>query len=310
MRTTLVSSQDRIVNLDVEEVPVYAPFVWLREGWLDMRRHLGASLGYGALIVALGWIVLVFCGTHPYLIAAAISGFLLVGPLMSAGLCEMSRRYSLGQPASFDDSLEGFTRNAPALFQFGAILATCAAAWFGISALLLGTVFHIAAPDMRETLYRGFLDSTNRSQVFAYVAVGGVLATAVFTVSVVAIPLIIDRNASAGQAMRASTTAVLRNIPGMILWSALILALTIIGYAPLLAGMLIIAPLLGHATWYAYLGMIPQPPAVFQANRRFKDSLAKTSSEASYNDVDIPTNPNDAREGHLTKLRKLTSALR
>ncbi len=62
-------------------IPVYRPFVWLSEGWRDMRRHWGASLGYGALIVALGWTLLVFCGTHPYFVAAAISGFLLVGPV-------------------------------------------------------------------------------------------------------------------------------------------------------------------------------------------------------------------------------------
>ena len=256
MVSTLVSAQDQTLHLEVMHVPVYQPFVWLREGWLDMRRHWGTSLGYGALIVALGWTVLVFCGTHPYFIAAAISGFLLVGPLMSAGLCEMSRRYSLGQSANFDDSLEGFARNAPALFEFGVILAICAAVWFGVSALLLGTVFHIAAPDIRETLYRGFLDSTNRAQVIAYVVIGGVLATAVFAVSVVSIPLIIDRRASAGQAMRASVNAVFHNIPAMVLWSALILVLTIVGYVPLLAGLLIIAPLLGHATWHAYKGMI------------------------------------------------------
>jgi len=256
MGITLVRGQDQTLHLEVMHVPVHQPFAWLRDGWLDMRRHWGTSLGYGALIVALGWTVLVFCGTHPYFIAAAISGFLLVGPLMSAGLCEMSRRYSLGQSANFDDSLDGFARNAPALFEFGVILAICAAVWFGVSALLLGTVFHIAAPDIRETLYRGFLDSTNRAQVIAYVVIGGGLATAVFAVSVVAIPLIIDRHASAGQAMRASVTAVFRNIPAMILWSALILVLTIIGYAPLLAGLLIIAPWLGHATWHAYKGMI------------------------------------------------------
>src|ERR1700736_1396358 len=254
MGTTLVSGQDQTLHVDVIRIPVFRPFTWLRAGWLDMRRP--ASLAYGAFIVATGWTILVFCGTHPYLIAAAISGFLLVGPLMSAGLCEMSRRYSLGQSANFDDSLDGFARNAPALFEFGVILATCAAIWFGVSALLLGTVFHIAAPDMRETLYRGFIDSTNRSQVLAYVAIGGLLATAVFAVSVVAIPLIIDRHASAAQAMRASVHTVLRNIPAMILWSALILVLTIIGYAPLLAGLLIIAPLLGHATWHAYKDMI------------------------------------------------------
>jgi uncharacterized membrane protein len=256
MGTTLAGEGHQSLHVEVVRVPFYRPLVWLRDGWRDMRRHWGASLGYGALIVALGWTLLVFCGTHPYFIAAAISGFLLVGPLMSAGLCEMSRRYSRGQPADFDDSLDGFVRNAPALFEFGVILAICAVAWFGVSALLLGTVFHIAAPDMRETLYRGFLDSANRSQVLSYIVIGGVLATGVFSVSVVAIPLIIDRHASAGQAMRASVNAVLHNIPAMILWSALILALTIIGYAPLLTGLLIIAPLLGHATWHAYQGMI------------------------------------------------------
>jgi uncharacterized membrane protein len=256
MGTTLVSGEDQILHLEIMRIPVYQPLLWLRAGWLDMRRHWGASLGYGALIVALGWTLLVFCGTHPYFVAAAISGFLLVGPLMSAGLCEMSRRYSQGLSASFDDSLEGFARNSTALFEFGVILAICAAVWFGISALLLGTVFHIVTPDIRETLYRGFLDLTNRSQVLAYIVVGGVLATAVFTVSVVAIPLIIDRHATAGQAMRASVNAVFRNIPAMILWSALILALTIIGYAPLLAGLLVIAPLLGHATWHAYKDMV------------------------------------------------------
>ena len=117
-------------------------------------------------------------------------------------------------------------------------------------------MFHVAAPDMRETLYRGFLDSTNRSQVMAYIVIGGILATGVFAVSVVSIPLIIDRHASAGQAMRASVHAVLRNIPAMVLWSASILVLTVIGYAPLLGGLLIVAPLLGHATWHAYKDMI------------------------------------------------------
>src|SRR3984893_12150887 len=254
MGTTLVSGQDQTLHLEVMRIPASRPLMWLRDGWLDMRT--GASLGYGALIVAVGWTILVFCGTHPYFIAAAISGFLLVGPLMSAGLCEMSRRYSLGQSANFDDSLDGFKRNAPALFEFGVILAICAAVWFGLSAVLLGPVFHVAEPDMRETPYHGFLDSTNRARAARYLVVGGVLATGVFTVSVVAIPLIVDRHASAAQAMRASVSVVYRNIPAMILWSALILVLTIIGYATLLAGLLFIAPLLGHATWHAYKAMI------------------------------------------------------
>jgi uncharacterized membrane protein len=168
----------------------------------------------------------------------------------------MSRRYSAGQSANFDESLDGFARNFHALFEFGAILALSAVVWFGISAVMLGKVFHVAAPGMRETLYQFFFESTNRSQVLAYIAVGGVLAAAVFAVSVVAIPLIIDRHATAVQGMRASVTAVFTNVPAMIVWSGLIVILTVIGYATLLGGLLIIAPLLGHATWHAYKDMI------------------------------------------------------
>src|SRR5271155_25822 len=132
--TTAVSGENRILHIEVMRVPLLRPFTWLRRGWADMKRPV--SLAYGALIVAMGWTLLVFCGTHPYFIAAAISGFLLVGPAMSAGLCEMSRRYTLGQAASFDDSLEGFARNATSLVEFGAILAMCAVLWFAISAVL------------------------------------------------------------------------------------------------------------------------------------------------------------------------------
>src|SRR6202789_2758820 len=252
MGTTLVSGQDRSLHLEVLHAPFYQPLVWVGRGWRDMRKSWGASLGYGGLIVALGWTLLVFCGTHPYFVAAAITGFLLVGPAMSAGLCEMSRRHSLGESANFDDSLEGFKRNTSALAEFGVILAICAAVWFGLSAVLLESVFHIAAPSVSETLYRGFIDSANRSQVISYVAVGGLLAAAVFAVSGVSIPLMIDRHATAGHAMRTSVRVAIANIPAMIVWSALITILTVIGYAPLLGGLLIIAPLLGHATWHAY----------------------------------------------------------
>jgi uncharacterized membrane protein len=256
MSATLTSGEVRHLHLDTSHVPVGRPLTWLYLGWLDTRRNWLASLGYGVLVVAYGWTLLVFCGTHPYYVAAAISGFLLVAPVVSAGFAEMSRRYALGQKATFDDSMEGFARNQRALFTFGFILALCAVAWFAISAVMLSTVFHVPAPDMQETMYRGFIDSMNRSQVTAYFAVGGILAAFVFTLSVVTVPLIIDQHATAGQAMWASIRAVLGNIPAMILWSALILVLTIIGYAPLLFGLLLVSPILGHATWHAYRDLI------------------------------------------------------
>lgn len=256
MTATIDSSEHRAVRVEVSRVSMGRPLVWLARGWADMRRNWGASLGYGALIVALGWTILIFSGTHPYYVAAAFSGFLLVAPMISAGFSELSRRYSSGESATFDDSLEGFTRSSGSLLAFGALLALCAVAWFAASAVMLDTVFHIEAPSMQETLYRGFLDQMNRSQVEAYVAVGGVLAALVFVLSVVSVPMIIDRGATAGQAMGASIRAAFCNIPAMVVWSALILMLTVVGYLPLLFGLLIFGPLLGHATWHAYRDLI------------------------------------------------------
>lgn len=256
MTATLASGDVRNLRVSISRVSIGRPFTWLSRGWMDMRKNWAASLGYGALIVAIGWTVLIFLGTHPYFVAAAFSGFLLVAPAISAGVTEMSRRYASGQPATFDDSLDGFGRKSGSLLAFGGILALCAIAWFTISAYLLGTVFHIETPSMEETVYRGFIDQMSRSQVGAYFAVGGALAALVFVLSVVSVPLIIDKGASAGQAMGASVRAAFMNIPAMIVWSALILVLTAVGYAPLLGGLLIVGPLLGHATWHAYQDMI------------------------------------------------------
>jgi uncharacterized membrane protein len=256
MSHSLASSNRAPLSIDINHVPMLRPFKWLWMGAQDLRKSWGASLGYGALTVALGWTLLVFCGTHPYLVAAAISGFLLVGPLMSAGLCEISRLFSQGMPANFDASLGAFARHREALVELGLLFAACAVGWFVLSGILLDKVFDVAAPDMRETLYRGFLDSANRDQILAYIAVGGMLAAAVFAVSVVSIPLIIDRDATPGQAVRASLYATGGNLAAMIVWSALILVLTAIGYATLLIGLLLIVPWLGHATWHAYKDLV------------------------------------------------------
>ena len=65
MNTTLLSNDIDNLHFDVSRVSLGRPLTWIYRGWLDMRRHLGASLGYGALVVAFGWTLLVFCGTHP-----------------------------------------------------------------------------------------------------------------------------------------------------------------------------------------------------------------------------------------------------
>jgi len=72
----------------------------------------------------------------------------------------------------------------------------------------------------------------------------------------VAVPLIIDRHASASDAMWTSARVTFANLPAMLVWAGLIVCLTAGGFITLLLGMVVVAPLLGHATWHAYRDLV------------------------------------------------------
>jgi uncharacterized membrane protein len=216
----------------------------------------GASLAHGVIISVIGAVLLGLGSTHPYLIAAAVTGYLLVGPIMTTGTCELSRRRAAREPRGFDESLAAVTRNPESLMHFGGILAVVALLWLLASTTLLQAFLGIRIPSLAVALWGGAGDFASTREVIAYFASGAVFAVAVFMLSVVAVPLIIDRHASATEAMWASVKATLHNIPAMIVWAALIVALTALGFVTLLIGMIWVAPLLGHATWHAYRDLV------------------------------------------------------
>ncbi len=256
MANSIILGRHHFLHVEIRRVSAMRPLVWLQRGWDDFRHIKAASLGHGALITALGAILLMLGSSHPYLIAAAISGYLLVGPIMTTGLCELSRRRAGGEKIGFDESLHGMTRNLEGLAYFGVVLAIIAAAWFVLSGIVLQSVLHTSGPSLGNALWGSLSDVVSRPEVLAYIGSGAVLAAAVFTLSVVSVPLIIDRHASALDAMWISVKVTFWNLPAMIVWAAFIVVLTAIGFAPFLFGMIIVAPILGHATWHAYRDLI------------------------------------------------------
>ncbi len=243
-------------QFQIRTVDALRPLAWIRAGWADFAQHKAASIAYGLLITGLGLVIMMFATTHIYLMAAAISGFLLIGPIMATGLCELSRRCQRGESVGFDESLDALSRSGTALWHFAASLLGISLLWFVLSALVLQTVADQPVPAFNTALWGNLLTMLSPQQLLLYTAVGGVLAVLVFLVSVVSIPAIIDRPISATTAMRTSLHTVVANIPAMLVWAALIVALTAIGFATLLLGMIIIYPLLGHATWHAYRELV------------------------------------------------------
>jgi uncharacterized membrane protein len=243
----------------VHHVPWKQSVEWLHRAWSDLRYFRGASLAHGALITLLGAVLLIIGGSHPYFLVAAVSGYLLIGPIMATGLCELSRRRQTGEPAGFDESLSAINRNQRGLLQFGAILAAILIVWFVASEMALRAVLYVPRLGLDSALWGGFTDAESSAQLLTYVGSGAVLALIVFAVSVVAVPFLIDHpDASAASAMWASIKATRANIPAMLLWSVYILALTGFGFATLLIGMIVVQPLLGHATWHAYRDLVAE----------------------------------------------------
>ena len=254
--STSVSLGKSFLHVEVRSIPALQPIVWLRRGWEDFRHMERASLAHGVIISIIGAVLLMLGGTHPYLIAAAVTGYLLVGPIMTTGLCELSRRRAAREPRGFDESLEAVTRNPDALVHFGAILAVIAIVWFIASTVLLQSAMDIHIPSLSVALWGGAGDFASTREVVAYFASGGIFAVTVFVLSVVSVPLIVDRHATASEAMWASVKASVHNIPAMIVWAAFIVGLTALGFLSLLLGIIVIAPVLGHATWHAYRDLI------------------------------------------------------
>jgi uncharacterized membrane protein len=250
--TTIHSEQDCVI-LQPKKIGFLSPLRWLRLGWQDFSHSRRASLAYGLITTAMGWAVLTFTSDNLYLFTAATSGFLLIGPLMASGVYELSRRKETGQPVTFDASLAGLKEHGSRLTRFASILLLFVFVWLGLSSLLFKGFFGATVPILPGvTLYQTFWLSGGPGFILTYSAVGGVIALVVFALSVVSVPLMMDRKTEPEVAMLTSARAVWLNIPTMLHWAVLLVALTLVGFATQLWGMIIIIPWLGHATWHAY----------------------------------------------------------
>src|ERR1700747_3911515 len=122
------------LHVEIRSVPLRQPLEWLSRGWEDVKEVGKPGLAHGALIAILGAVLLTLGSTHMYLTAAAITGYLLVGPVMTTGLCELARRREAREPLRFDESLQALTRNPDGLLHFGGILALIAVLGLVLSA--------------------------------------------------------------------------------------------------------------------------------------------------------------------------------
>jgi uncharacterized membrane protein len=240
---------------------------WLEAGWRDFRRSFGVSITYGAFLTLFGLTLtlLAFQNEMPYLVLPLMSGFMLVGPVLAVGLYESSRLQEAGYPVTLTGTLKAFTRRrSPQLALMGFVLMLIFLAWIRVAMLLFALFYHSQMPTFENILYETLFSSDALGFLIVGSLIGSVFATAVFAVSVVGMPLLIDRRVDVITAVTVSINVVRLNWRVLIGWAATIVCVTGAGFVTGV-GLAIALPVVGHASWHAYRSLLSVAEAKAEA---------------------------------------------
>ena len=244
MKTVASFETDSAAYANCNVLTLNAPFRWLKKGWQDFRRALSHSLTYGAIFAAIGWLIVTISqANESYLMPSLFFIMLFVGPVLAFGLYDISQQLERNHDPSFShERKKAFSEMGHEL-----MLSLMMTLMFMFIIILASLVTNILAAPWKTGISAA-IPLSDTTFLFVTIVFAGVL----FCVNSFALPMIVDQDANAGTATTTSLNAVWRNRSVMALWALLVLALTAIGFATYLIGFLIIAPVLGYASWHAY----------------------------------------------------------
>lgn len=234
----------------------HAPAQWLKLGWHDFTRAPALGLFYGACFTGMGWLLLyVFEHAAAYTLALS-AGFLLMGPFMCLGLYEVSRRLEAGDRPDFISSLTAWKTRMSTMGIFGGVLLIVEMLWGRTSLIVFALSFN-GMPDFKGSLL-ALLNPANIGFIVTYVVVGSLFAGLIFSISVVAMPMILDRHTDAITAGLTSLRLCLTHPGVMLLWGAVLTVIVVLAMLPGFFGLLLAGPVIGHASWHAYRAAVPR----------------------------------------------------
>jgi uncharacterized membrane protein len=241
--------------LRVRTVGAGAPFRWLARGWHDLRATGFRAAFYGAMFALMGLLISVVYATQWQLTLAVTAGFFLVGPFLCTGIYELSRQLEHGERIDLAASMTCWRRNPASVAFFAAILAFAMFLWARVSFVIFALVSTTDFPTL-QTIVAQIVTLSNLSFLLVWGGVGFVFATLAFAISVVSIPLMLDRRADTMMSIFASVQALFANPLPVYIWGALIVLLIGASLLFWMWPLVITAPVIGHATWHAYRDLI------------------------------------------------------
>ena len=241
------------------------PLYWLYLGLKDICHSPWLSLAHGLVMAICGGLITWLAHDRFWLLAGAVSGFLVVAPVLATSLYAMSRAIERKETVNLRLLFKTWTQwqtlqnNEPVsywcLVRFGLLLGLAGTGWVMTSSALITLLAPVAIHTPMDFI-RHVVLSPDHYLFELWLVLGGLMAAPVFASSVVAMPLLLDRQLNTLQAVVTSWKVVLTHPMPMVLWAFLIMGLSMMGILSLFIGLIVIVPMLGHASWHAYRDLV------------------------------------------------------
>lgn len=236
-------------------LPASAALDWLAAGWRDLWQVPLPSLSYGLLVFIVS--ILVVWGLFAFQLDAilfpALAGFMVAGPLIAIGLYQKSRDLEEGRVPDLQRMIFVRAESGGQIWFTGAILCLLIMVWMRAAQIIWALFFGLRPlPGVGATVAILLTTWEGWGLTVVGTAVGGLFAAFAFAISTFAVPMLLAEKTDAFTAMGTSISMVWNNLPVMLAFGAIVAVLTALSLATGLVGLIVVFPLLGHATWHGY----------------------------------------------------------
>jgi uncharacterized membrane protein len=238
----------------IRKAPPATVLRWVRLGWQDMRRAGWPSLLHGLIVTIASLVIVEITLLFWPLLPGAVSGFLFVGPILATGLYALSKKLESGQRPRVKDAVDSWRRGCRCLYVFGLLLVVVATLWVGLTKLIF--YFFVEAEIERPLDFLYYVVLQGNDTFMEWTILAGLVIALMFSLTVVSVQLLVDRDVTTKLALITSLRAVSENPVTMFAWALFLLLATTLSIATFMLGFLILYPLMGHASWHVYRELV------------------------------------------------------